>query len=62
MKTQKVTVYWTELNEHSANVEVEEGADLSDPQVRENLLDQAMELTGTYLGTASRRVQEVDPA
>ncbi len=56
----RVTISWTEMNEHSADLEVPGGTDLANPDVRADLLDQALELTGTYLGTVDRVIDEVD--
>jgi hypothetical protein len=58
----RVNLIWTEVNQHSAQVEAPDGADLTDEDVLADLLEQAIELTGTYDGTESRTVDGAEPA
>lgn len=52
----RATILWTETCTHSATLEVPDGTDLDDQLVRDDLLDQALELSGTLEAVTERTI------
>lgn len=58
----KVLVSWTEVCQHSAIIEAPDDVDLTDGEVRENLLEEALELSGTLDAVTDRTLDDVEEA
>lgn len=56
----RVEIRWTEVNEHSTWLDVPDDTNLDDEDTQYDLLDRALQVGGTYDGTVTRTVDEIE--